>query len=60
MPSIITGHTICCNMFTSNIHLNQKVLYPYLGTKNLFIISYKLLFYYFHQQPYSLFYYNFS
>ena len=24
MPSIITGHTICCNMFTSNIHLNQK------------------------------------
>ena len=28
MPSIITGYTICCNMFIANIHLNQKGSLP--------------------------------
>lgn len=31
MPSIITGHTICCNMFITNIHLNQKGSLPHKG-----------------------------
>lgn len=43
MPSIITGHTICCNMFTSNIHLNQKGSLSLLRDKEpflLFLINY--------------------